>query len=63
LIYQFDLRDIEGLKYADMVMQGDDVVYVQPNPDILQGITQETLPIVTLVSSIFLLFVLSRNLR
>lgn len=63
LIYQFDLRDIEGLKYADMVMQGDDVVYVQPNPDILQGLTQEILPIVTLVTSIFLLFVLSRNLR
>ena len=37
LVYQFDLSDIDGLKYADMVMQGDDVVYVQPNPDIARG--------------------------
>lgn len=63
LIYQFDLSDISGLQYADMVMQGDDVVYVQPNPDIASEALQDILPIVTLLSSVLLVLSVTRNLK
>ena len=63
LVYQFDLSDISGLKYADMVMQGDDVVYVQPNLDIAGEALQDLLPVITLLSSVLLVLSLTRNLR
>ncbi len=63
LVYQFDLTDISGLKYADMVMQGDDVVYVQPNPDIATEALQDILPIITLLTSVLLVLSVSRNIQ
>lgn len=63
LIYQFDLSDISGLKHADMVMQGDDVVYVQPNPDIATEALQDILPIITLLTSVLLVLSVTRNLN
>ena len=62
LVYQFDLSVIEGLKYADMVMQGDDVVYVQPNPEIARGIVSDLAPYITLLTTIVLVVSLSRTL-
>ncbi|MBP8822939.1 MAG: polysaccharide biosynthesis/export family protein [Flavobacteriales bacterium] len=50
-IFEFDLSDIDNLKYADMVMQADDVVYVQPNAEIARGILQEVTPLITLLTS------------
>ncbi|MBK9177641.1 MAG: polysaccharide biosynthesis/export family protein [Flavobacteriales bacterium] len=46
-VHQFDLSDIEGLKHADIVMQGDDVLYVQPNPDIAREAIQASATIIT----------------
>ncbi len=63
LIYEFDLSDISGLKYADMVMQGDDVVYVQPNPDIATEALQDILPVITLLTSVLLVLSVTRNLQ
>ena len=62
LVYQFDLSDISGLQYADMVMQGDDVVYVQPNPELAREIIADLNPLITLVSSILLVLAVTRNL-
>jgi polysaccharide export outer membrane protein len=63
LVYQFDLSDIDGLKYADMVMQGDDVVYVQPNPDIARGMVQDLAPYITLLTTVVLVISLSRSIN
>ena len=63
MVYQFDLSDISGLQYADMVMQGDDVVYVQPNPDIAREIIADLAPVITLLSSILLVIAVSRNFQ
>ena len=62
LVYEFDLSDISGLRYADMVMQGDDVVYVQPNPEIAREILTDLTPLITLMSSIILVYTVVRNL-
>ncbi len=61
LVYQFDMSDISGLKYADMVMQGDDVVYVQPNPELAREVLSDLTPLITLLSSILLVITISRN--
>lgn len=62
LVYQFDLSDISGLQYADMVMQGDDVIYVQPNPELAREIIADLTPLITLLSSVLLVIALTRNL-
>jgi polysaccharide export outer membrane protein len=62
-VYQFDLSTIDGLKYADIVMQGDDVVYVQPNPELARQALYDLTPIVTLLTSIVLVVGLVRGFR
>ncbi len=53
-VYQFDLSKIDGLRYADIVMHGDDVVYVQPNPELARELLTDLTPIITLLTSIVL---------
>ncbi len=62
-VYQYDLSTIEGLKYADIVMQGDDVVYVEPTPEIAREILQDLNPFVTLLTSIVLVAGIIRGFR
>lgn len=63
LIYEFDLSDIEGLKYADIVMQGDDVVYVQPNPEVAREVIYDIAPILTLLTSIVLVIGIVKGIQ
>ncbi len=62
-VYQFDLSDIKNLKYADIVMQADDVVYVQPKPEIARGVLTEITPLVTLLSSVVLVWGIVRTFQ
>lgn len=52
--YLFDLSTIDGLKYGDVVVQGDDVVYVQPTPELAREVLSDLTPIVTLLTSVLL---------
>jgi polysaccharide biosynthesis/export protein len=60
-VYQFDLSTIDGLTYADMVMQGDDVIYVEPNPELAREFLQDITPIVTLLTSVVLVIGIIRG--
>ena len=53
-VFEFDLSDIEGLKYADLVMQGDDVVYIQPNPELARELLNDLTPLITLLTTTLL---------
>jgi polysaccharide biosynthesis/export protein len=53
-VHQFDLSDIEGLRHADIVLQGDDIIYVQPNPELVREALQDLTPVITLLTSIVL---------
>jgi polysaccharide export outer membrane protein len=53
-VYQFDMSDISGLKHADLVMQADDIVYVQPNPEIAREAISDLNPIITLLTTTIL---------
>ena len=63
-IYQIDLSTIDnGLKYITMIMQANDIVYVEPVPEISRGILQEVNPIVSLISSAFLIYLTLSNIQ
>lgn len=59
--FQFDMSDIEGLRHADIVMQGDDVLYVQPNPELAREAIQDLQPIITLLTSVVLVLGIVRG--
>ena len=63
LVYEFDMSDISGLQFADIVMQGDDVVYVQPNPDLAREALQDLTPVITLLTSILLVIGIVRGFQ
>lgn len=52
-IFNVDLSTIEGLKYADMVVQANDYIYVEPRPYIIREILTETGPILSIISTAF----------
>ena len=60
-IYHIDVSTIDGLKYADMIIQGNDYIYVEPRPQIIQGAMREWAPIASLASSLTLIFTILRN--
>lgn len=57
-IYHIDISTIEGLNYADMIIQGNDYIYVEPRPQLIRGAMQEWSTVASLVSSVSLIFTL-----
>ena len=60
-VFQFNMSDIEGLPYADLIMQADDIVYVQPNPEIAREILADLNPIIALLTSTVLVIGIVRG--
>lgn len=60
-VYQFDLSDIDGLPHADMVMMADDIIYVQPNPELAREILADVNPIITLLTTTVLVIGIVRG--
>lgn len=54
-VYVMDLSVIEGLKYADMVVQANDYIYVEPAAELSKEVASDILPIVSLVSTALLI--------
>jgi polysaccharide export outer membrane protein len=63
-VYLVDLSTIgSGLQYVNMIMQANDIIYVEPVPEISKGLVKEIAPIVSLISSAFLIYLTINNLR
>lgn len=60
-VYNLDLSKIEGIYQCDMVVQANDIIYVQPNPEIARGILRDITPVVTLITTTILLTNLLSN--
>jgi polysaccharide export outer membrane protein len=61
VIYEVDLSTISGIKYADMVVQANDYIYVEPSAQITREVFREIGPILSILSTtIVVLSVLSR---
>ena len=54
-LYILDLSTVEGLKYADLIVQAHDYIYVEPNEEVAKEVVERAAPIVSIVSSMFLI--------
>lgn len=55
-IYAMDLSKIEGIQDANMVVQANDIVYVEPVPEIASEVLRDLAPFVTLISGLALIY-------
>jgi polysaccharide export outer membrane protein len=60
-IYLIDVSTIDGLKYADMVIQGNDYIYIEPRMRLIQGTIAEFAPISSLISSFAVIYTLIKK--
>jgi len=51
-----DLSTIEGMKRSNMLLQANDIIYVEPVPRISQGILAQITPIVGILTSFLLIY-------
>ena len=57
-VYLIDLSTIDGIEEADMIVQANDIIYVEPLPLIARELVQEIAPIITLITTAALLITL-----
>jgi polysaccharide biosynthesis/export protein len=50
-VYLIDLSTIEGMKQSDFIVQSNDIIYVEPIPDVTRGLVARISPVVSLLSS------------
>ena len=62
-IYPIDLSTIEGLAFADMIVQANDYVYVEPHPKLGREVLAQVTPIVAILSSALVLFTVFLNIK
>ncbi len=55
-VYGIDLSTIDGLKYVDMIVQANDYIYVEPTPDLAKELSEDVVPIISLLSSALFIF-------
>jgi polysaccharide biosynthesis/export protein len=60
-VYQFNMSDINGLEHADIVMLADDIVYVQPSPEIARELINDINPFITLLTTTVLVIGIVRG--
>lgn len=54
LIVPINLSTLDGLAYADIIVQGNDYIYVEPNPRVVREVLQQTTPVLSFVTTILL---------
>ncbi|MCO5260173.1 MAG: polysaccharide biosynthesis/export family protein [Crocinitomicaceae bacterium] len=63
VVYLIDLSTIDGLKYADMIVQANDYIYIEPNPQITKELIKEVAPVITILSSGIVVITVLRSLK
>jgi polysaccharide export outer membrane protein len=58
-VYQIDLSTIEGLAEADIIVQPNDIIYVEPLPLIASEIVSQLAPFLSLISTAALIITLA----
>ncbi|MFT4660693.1 MAG: polysaccharide export outer membrane protein [Patiriisocius sp.] len=54
-VYHVDLSTIEGIQMGDMIIQANDIIYVEPVPRLASELLQDVAPIVSLLTSGFVI--------
>lgn len=60
--YLVDLSTIEGLKHADMIVQANDIVYVEPVPQYGREVVTQIAPYISLLTSAILVYTVFQRL-
>ncbi len=61
-VYLVDLSTIEGIRHADMIVQANDYIYVEPVPQIANEILRDVAPIISLLTSAVLIYTVVQRL-
>ncbi len=62
-VFLFDLSTLEGIKKSNMPLQSNDIIYVEAVPKFGRTIVSEIAPYISLISSVFLVFTISKSLK
>lgn len=55
-VFVLDLSVIEGLKFADLIVQANDYIYIEPTPQLARELVKEIAPVISIVSSAIVVF-------
>ena len=56
-----DLSNMEGLKYADLLVQANDYIYIEPRPYLIREILSEAAPVLSLLSTSLAFFAIIKG--
>jgi polysaccharide export outer membrane protein len=62
-IYVMDLSTVDGLKYADLIVQANDYIYVEPREQVAKEVLNNSAPIISLLSSVLVIFTVLTTLK
>lgn len=62
-VYEIDLSTIYGLEKADLIVQSNDYVYVEPAEQVGKEAVESAAPIISLLSSALVIFTVFNNLK
>lgn len=60
-IYLFDVSTIDNAKNANIILQANDIIYIESRHIVVKGILVEMAPYLSLISTALLVFTLSKN--
>jgi polysaccharide biosynthesis/export protein len=60
-VHLINLSTIEGMKQSNMLLQANDIIYVEPIKRVSRGILDELTPIVGIITSLLLLYTIVIN--
>ena len=60
-VYNLDLSGIDGVEQGNLIVQANDIIYVQPNPEIARELLRDVTPILTLITTTLALVAIIRN--
>ncbi len=55
-VYLIDLSTLDGVKQANLVMQANDIIYIEPKLSIAQGVIGQILPYVSFITSMIVFY-------
>lgn len=61
-VYKIDLSNMNNIAQANIVVQANDIIYVEPRRQIASRALREVTPILSLVTSLFTLYLLSTRI-
>jgi polysaccharide export outer membrane protein len=62
-VYLLDLSTIEGLASADMIVQANDYIYIEPNARLGREVLTQVVPFISIISSALVIFTVVNTLK